>query len=93
MLEALMVVTMMSGQEITTKLPDFNECLKNVQVVEQQPAVKSVACIPNGPQMSGQEKFWTFFDAFQTMIDKQNDYCERNPFNCQPDGVKIDGNQ
>ena len=43
MLEAIMIVTMMSGQVVQTKVPNFTECLKNVSVVELQKSVKSVS--------------------------------------------------
>ena len=46
MIKALMIITMVSGTEYTAKLPNMNECLKEVAPVESQVDVKSAACIP-----------------------------------------------
>jgi len=46
MIKALMIITMVSGTEYTAKLPNMDECLKEVAPVESQVDVKSAACIP-----------------------------------------------
>jgi hypothetical protein len=86
MLEAIMVVTMMSGQEITTKMPNFTECLQQVKAVEQQKSVKEVACIPKGTNIDNSAKFWTFFDKVSELMELQRNFCTNNPLHssCEP---------
>ena len=86
MLEAIMIVTMMSGQEITTRMPNFTECLQQVKIVEQQKSVKHVACVPKGTNIDNSDKFWTFFDRVTELLERQHDFCMDNPFHssCEP---------
>ena len=73
MLEAIMIVTMMSGQVVQTKVPNFTECLKNGSVVDLQKSVKFAACIPRGAEPDASVKIKSFFDGFQNIMKMQAD--------------------
>ena len=80
MIKALMVITMVSGGEYTAKLPNMEQCMKEIAPVESQRDVKSAACIPRTEDRLPTEVFSHIMDLFFALEEQRQWPCERPNF-------------
>ena len=71
MIKALMVITMVSGDVYTAKLPDMKVCYEQKPLVIHQLDVKSAACLPRTEKEGmDPDKLKNFFKIFQSIINE-----------------------
>ena len=70
MIEALLVVTLMSGAEYAVNMPDMNTCIKNANLVEGQNRDAETICIPQADKSAKVKDMFTMFGDMVERLQK-----------------------